>query len=88
MSRYIIMSTVINTPIDLQHIYQTIDAFLGILEWSVDLEDSDKILRVVSNNDVGPELVKSLEGVGISSSVMEVFDENGLSLGAGLSFVH
>ncbi|WP_214228297.1 hypothetical protein [Pedobacter sp. B4-66] len=82
------MSTVINAPIDLQHICQIIDGFLGILEWSVDLEDSDKILRVVSNNDIGPELVKSLARVGVSSSVMEVFDENGLSLGAGLSFVH
>lgn len=78
------MSTVINTPIDLQHISQTINNFPGISEWSVDLEDSDKILRVVCKDDVGSELVKSLKGVGISSSVMEVFDESGVSLGAGI----
>lgn len=78
------MSTVINTAIDLQHIYQTIGAFSSISEWSVDLEDSDKILRVVCNEDVGPELVKRLERAGVSSSVMEVFDETGGSLGVGV----
>jgi len=81
MSRYvIILSPVIDTPIDLRHVFEVIYTFSNILEWSVDLEDCDKILRVVCSEDIGQELVKSMALVGISSSVLEVFDENGISI--------
>jgi hypothetical protein len=81
MSRYvIILSTVINTPIDLRHVFEVIDIFSDISEWSVDLDDCDKILRVVCSEDIGQELVKSLARLGVISSVLEVFDENGISI--------
>ncbi|SDK16221.1 hypothetical protein SAMN04487898_106207 [Pedobacter sp. ok626] len=84
MSRYIIiMSTVIHTPSDLQLVSQVISAFPGILEWSVDLEDSDQILRVVCNNYIGNELLESLGKKGLSSKVLEVFDKDGVSFGKG-----
>ncbi|WP_073232984.1 hypothetical protein [Pedobacter caeni] len=81
MSGYIIiLSTVIHTPMDLQHIHQAIVTFHGVSEWSVDLEDCDQILRVACTENIGLELVKSLERMRVSSSVLEVFDENGISL--------
>ncbi|ETZ20735.1 hypothetical protein [Pedobacter sp. V48] len=81
MSRYvIILSPVINTPIDLRHVFEVIDTFSDISEWSVDLDDCDKILRVVCNEDIGRELVKGMARLGIISSVLEVFDENGISI--------
>ncbi|WEK20940.1 MAG: hypothetical protein P0Y49_07290 [Candidatus Pedobacter colombiensis] len=82
MSRYIIiMSTVINTSIDLHHVSLVIATFSGILEWSVDLEDCDRILRVVCNDYIGIELLKGLEEKDVSSKVLEVFNGNGVSLG-------
>lgn len=76
----IILSTVVHTPMDLKHIHQAIASFHGISEWSLDLEDCDQILRVVCTENIGWELVKSLEHMGVSASLLEVFDENGLSL--------
>lgn len=74
----IILSTVINTPIDLQHINQVVATFSEISDWSVDLEDCDQILRVVCAKDLGSELVESLECIGVKALLMEVFDENGI----------
>lgn len=81
MPKYtIIMSTEINTPIDSHHVSLAVAAFPSILEWSVDLEDRDKILRLVCNDPIGAELVKMLEEKGVSSAVLEIFDENGVSI--------
>jgi hypothetical protein len=81
MSRYIIiMSTVIHTPNDLHLVSLVITAFPGILEWSVDLEDCDQILRVVCNHYIGLELLKSLEEKGVNAKVLEVFDKDGILL--------
>ncbi|MCX2451420.1 hypothetical protein OQX61_09065 [Pedobacter sp. PLR] len=75
----IILSTVIQTPLDLQQVSLVMDAFFSISAWSVDLEDCDQILRVVSSDDIGQELVISLAAVGITSLVLEVFDAHGKS---------
>lgn len=84
MSNYIIiLSTAVNNPTDLQQISQVINGFTEVLEWSVDLEDCDKILRVVCRNNIGNELVKQLSVLGIYTTLLEVFNENGRSLGLG-----
>lgn len=81
MSRYIIiLSTIVNTPIDLNHINQTVSVFTGVLEWSVDLEDCDKILRVVCGQDISADLVRELGKLEVSARVLEIFDEQGRSL--------
>ena len=81
MSRYIIiLSTVIRTPVDLKRISTAIEGFHAITSWSVDLEDCDQIMRLDCGNDIGHEIVERLDAVGINSSVLEVFNENGVSL--------
>jgi hypothetical protein len=77
----IILSTTVDNTTDLQYISQEISAFPEIAEWSVDLEDCDKILRVVCDPNIGDKLVKQLGALGIYAEVLEVFNENGSSLG-------
>lgn len=81
MSNYvIILSTAISNPTDLQHISQAIHGFMEISEWSIDLEDVDKILRVVCSSNIGAELVIQLALLGIYVRLLEIFNENGHSL--------
>ncbi len=64
----------------LRHVFQSVNFFTGIFEWSVDLDDCDKILRIVCGNDISLELVKTLKSGGVNSLVLEIFDENGISI--------
>jgi len=82
MSNHIItLSTTVNNPTDLQHISEAVSGFPEISSWSVDLEDCDKILRVVCDNNIGDQLVKQLDILGMYAEVLEVFDGNGNSSG-------
>ncbi|RQO74679.1 hypothetical protein DBR43_04650 [Pedobacter sp. KBW06] len=81
MSKHIIiLSTTVNNSVDLQQVSQVISGFPEIGEWSVDLEDCDKILRVVCGNNIGDKLVKQFAVLGMYAEVLEVFNENGRSL--------
>jgi len=77
----IILSTTVNNSIDLQHVSQVTSDFPEITEWSVDLEDCDKILRVVCDHNIGDKLVEQLGAQGMYAKVLEVFNESGRSLG-------
>ncbi|MBB2149277.1 hypothetical protein [Pedobacter gandavensis] len=75
----IILSSVIQTPLDLQQVSQVMDTISNISEWSVDLEDCDQMMRVVCSQDIGMELVGKLAEVGISAVILEIFDTHGAS---------
>jgi len=84
MSNYIIiLSTAVNSPTDLQQIPQVIKGFTEIFEWSLDLDDCDKILRVVCRDNIGNELIKQLGMSGVYAVLLEVFNKDGRSLGLG-----
>lgn len=84
MSNYIIiLSTSVNNPTDLQQISQVIKGFTEVFEWSLDLDDCDKILRVVCCDNIGNELIKQLGMLGIYAVLLEVFNKDGRSLGLG-----
>ncbi|AMP97948.1 hypothetical protein AY601_1016 [Pedobacter cryoconitis] len=70
----LILSTTIKTPFDLDRIKQTIDNFSSIIEWSQDLDDIDKILRIVAHEDISEKLVLNLERAKVSALVMQVFE--------------
>lgn len=70
----LILSTTIKTPFDLDRIKQTIDNFSNIIEWSQDLDDIDKILRIVAHEDISEKLVLNLERAKVSALVMQVFE--------------
>ncbi|WP_367867818.1 hypothetical protein [Pedobacter sp. WC2423] len=71
----LILSTVIKTPFDLNLIQCTIANFNTVIEWSHDLDDADKILRIVSHEDISEKLVLHLEKAKVNAAVMEVFEK-------------
>lgn len=75
MSRYIIiLYTVIYTLKDLQQLSDAIDSLDGILNWSIDLDDCDKVLRIVADREVGDELITKFQLLGIGCSELETFE--------------
>lgn len=45
-----------------------------ILSWSVDMNDVDRVLRVVSRNDTSQHLISELRKNYVLCNLMEVFD--------------
>jgi hypothetical protein len=76
MSRYtIIISTVIESVNDSNLVAVAIAGLKNINEWSIDLEDCDKVIRIIAARDISNECCEKLALFGIKASVMEVFDE-------------
>lgn len=74
MPRFIIIiSTVINSPYDLEHISSTVGKFSGVIDWTIDLGDCDKVLRLSASNNISAELTADFHQLGITSAVMGVF---------------
>ncbi len=71
----IIISTQIHRENDSKAISKIMQGFNSIFEWSHDLQDSDKILRIVSNKEISQQLVSQFTSVGIQSTVIGVFDK-------------
>lgn len=72
----LILSTVIKSPFDLNRIKHTITNFNSVIEWSQDLDDVDKILRIVSDEDISDKLVLNLEKAKVRAKVMQVFEKS------------
>jgi len=76
MSRYItILATIIESDSDTDLIALAIAGLKDISAWSIDLEDCDKVIRIVSAEDIGNEFCDKLALLGVKASVMEVFDK-------------
>jgi len=74
MTNYIvIMSSVIRGSRDLNTISLTLDFFANIVEWSIDLDDCDNILRICCSEDVSISLKVYLEMSRIECSILAVF---------------
>lgn len=50
-----------------------LDGWQSISEWSVDLGDVDRVLRVVAVTDITDELIQSLRQFGFRASLMDLF---------------
>lgn len=75
MSTYItILSTVLENANDKSLVALAIAGLDGVSEWSIDLEDIDKIIRIVSVQDISTECCEKLALFGIKATVMQVFD--------------
>ena len=76
MSRYItIISTIIESGSDISLIALAVAGLQDISEWSIDLEDCDKVIRIVSAKDISSEFCGKLALFGIKASVMQIFDD-------------
>lgn len=69
----IIMYTEVYFPLDQQLIKLGVEGLEEVLEWSIDLEDCDKVLRLVCTEDVGAELLTRFNILGLKVRLMEVF---------------
>lgn len=59
----------------------TLSTFDSIISWTCDLEDEDKVLRLVTTEDISVPVMIELRRAGIISSVMQIFiTENQISL--------
>jgi len=45
----------------------------SIVEWTQDLEDYDKVIRVVSSNNISLELLEKFRNIGIQAELMAVY---------------
>lgn len=71
----IIMYTEVCSSIDQQLIKLGLEGLEEILEWSLDLEDCDKVLRLVCTADVGKAVLTRFNILGLKVRLMEVFDQ-------------
>lgn len=71
----IIMYTKVHSQADQQLITQVIADFDCVREWSLDLDDSDRVLRLLTVKNIGNELLNSFKLQGLQVSLTEVFDQ-------------
>lgn len=69
----IILSTIITAQYELNQVKLAIANCTPVIEWNQDLDDEDKVLRIVSTEDVSDKLVAELQKSGIVSKIMGVF---------------
>lgn len=55
----------------LEQLRSVLDTTAGIAEWNVDLEDCDRILRVVSHGAEVEDVTSRLMGMGIACEALE-----------------
>ncbi|CAH0147064.1 hypothetical protein SRABI27_00437 [Pedobacter sp. Bi27] len=76
MSRYVtIISTIIENANDKSLVALAIAGLDGVSEWSIDLDDIDKVIRIVSVWDISTACCEKLALFGIKASVMQIFDD-------------
>jgi len=51
----------------------TMTYYASIIEWTQDLEDCDKVLRIVSRNDISSELLEKFKKFGIKAELVAVY---------------
>lgn len=75
MTRFIIiLRTAVQNSGELEIVSKVMFEFAEISEWSIDLEDCDRILRVEATVRIGDQLTEKLNELGLDSAVLETFD--------------
>jgi len=69
----IIMETSITTKNEQEKIKICLDKLTGPDQWSIDLGDCQKVLRVVTLQDITQQIVYILNQSGFDCSIMDVF---------------
>lgn len=72
----IIMETTVGTKYEQYIIKNDMDALTGADKWSIDIEDSQKVLRVVAGKDITPQISDILSAARFSCSIMDIFISN------------
>ena len=71
LSNIFIFKTNIQTEFDKLRIKNVLDASQKVLKWNIDMEDADRVLRVVSDSLRPEQIISVLEYVGFECSELE-----------------
>jgi hypothetical protein len=70
----LILSTSINTLEQKKSIQPALDELAGRNNWTIDLGDVDKVLRVIAETDILFDVIDVLQQYRFNSCLMDVFD--------------
>jgi len=71
LSNILIFKTNIQTEFDKLRIKNVLDASQKVLKWNIDMDDSDHVLRIVSDSLRPEQIISVLEYVGFECSELE-----------------
>ena len=69
----IVCSTNIHNFTDFTTLSNALALFSSVINWSVDLSDSDKVLRIEASLDISSTLIIELKSLGIRCTIMGIF---------------
>ena len=68
INHILIFKTNILTEADKECIQKTLDTFDTIQQWTVDLQDTDRVLRIVSESLTPEQVISVIESIGFDCS--------------------
>ena len=71
LSNIFIFKTNIQTEFDKLRIKNVLDASQKVLKWNIDMDDADRVLRIVSDSLRPEQIISVLEYVGFECSELE-----------------
>ena len=71
LSNIFIFKTNIQTEFDKLRIKNVLDASQKVLKWNIDMDDADRVLRVVSDSLRPEQIISLLDYVGFECSELE-----------------
>jgi hypothetical protein len=71
LSNILIFKTNIQTEFDKLRIKNVLDASQKVLKWNIDMDDADRVLRIVSDSLRPDQIISVLDYVGFECSELE-----------------
>lgn len=68
--KILVFKTSLQTPVEIRLLSGVLDNIPGIEEWSVDLDDLEKVLRIFSRGIKASEVIDLLQKEGIQSKIL------------------
>lgn len=69
----IVMETNICNSHSIKQLPEILDTQPGLKSWTIDLDDDQKILRIVSTLNIEKKVIRDLRRIGVSAITMDVF---------------
>ena len=71
ISNILIFKTNIRTEFDKLRIKNVLDASLKVLKWNIDMDDVDRVLRIVSDSLTPDQIISVMDYVGFECAELE-----------------
>jgi hypothetical protein len=71
ISNILIFKTNIRTEFDKLRIKNVLDASLKVLKWNIDMDDVDRVLRIVSDSLTPEQIISVMDYVGFECAELE-----------------